>query len=182
MIVDLFLERDEKAIHNSREKYGKRLNLLSSRIVKDKQAAEECENDTYMKAWNSIPPNEPREYLYPFLAQITRRLSLNYCRDKQRLKRNAHICELSMEMEACIPDPNDGECKVRDIELKQTINGFLATLSEEKRNIFLRRYWYCDSITEIAEIFEISESKAKTTLFRIRNLFRTYLKKEGYTI
>lgn len=176
MIVDLFLERDEKAIHNSCEKYGKRLNLLSARIVKDVQAAEECENDTYMKAWNSIPPNEPREYLYPFLARITRRLSLNYCRDKQRLKRNAHICELSIEMEACIPTPNDGECKVRNIELKQAINGFLATLSEEKRNIFLRRYWYCDSI------IEISESKAKTTLFRIRNLFRTYLEKEEYTI
>ena len=106
-IIDLFFERDETAIRYASEKYGNRLRSLSHSIVKDRQTAEECENDTYMEAWDTIPPHEPRSYLYAFLARIIRHLSLNCCRDRSRLKRSAFICELSAEMEQCLPAPDD---------------------------------------------------------------------------
>ena len=181
-IVDLYLERDEAAIKQTSKKYGKRLRALSFGIVNDQLSAEECENDTYLEAWNSIPPHEPRSYLYAFLARITRHISLNCCRDRSRLKRSAFICELSAEMEECIPDPDDSGCRVDDIVLGEAINKFLGSLDAQKRNIFLRRYWYMDSISDISKRYALSESKIKTTLFRCRNKLREYLKKEGYTV
>ena len=181
-IVDLYLSRKEAAIRETKEKYGCRLYALAHGIVKDMQTAEECENDTYLSAWNSIPPHEPRNYLYAFLARITRHIALNICRKRHQLKRDALICELSAEMEQCLPSPSDGECMADDLALSEAINGFLAKLNEEKRNIFVRRYWYLESTADIAERFAISESKVKTTLFRCRNQFREYLKKEGYLL
>lgn len=181
-IIDLYLHRDETAIKQTSEKFGDRLRSLAYGIVKDHQTAEECENDTYLKAWNSIPPHEPREYLYAFLARITRHISLDCCRKRSRLKRSAYISELSAEMEQCIPAPDDMECRIDDIVLGQAINKFLGTLSEEKRNVFIRRYWYLDSISDIARRFSLSESKVKTMLFRSRNRLRDYLEKEGYIL
>lgn len=181
-IVELYLLRDETAIKQTTEKYGSRLRSLACGIVNDQQTAEECENDTYMEAWNTIPPHEPRSYLYAFLARITRHISLNYCRDRDRLKRSAFICELSVEIEQCIPAPDDVECRIDDMALSETLNKFLGTLDDEKRNIFVRRYWYLDSIAAISERFALSQSKIKTTLFRCRNQLREHLEKEGYTI
>ena len=181
-IVALYLQRDEAAITQTKEKYGSRLRRLAYGIVDDLQTAEECENDTYMEAWNSIPPHQPENYLYQFLARITRHISLNCCRDRSRLKRSAFICQLSAEMEQCIPAPDDVQCRMDDIVLREAINGFLGTLDEEKRNIFIRRYWYLDSIADISKRFALSESKVKTTLLRCRNQLREYLKKEGYTL
>ena len=150
-IVELYLLRDETAIKQTTEKYGSRLRSLACGIVNDQQTAEECENDTYMEAWNTIPPHEPRSYLYAFLARITRHISLNCCRDRNRLKRSAFICELSAELEQCIPAPDDVECRIDDIALSDVINRFLSKLDKEKRNIFIRRYWYLDSIAAISE-------------------------------
>ena len=181
-IVELYFLRDETAIKQTSEKYGSRLRSLAYGIVDDRQTAEECENDTYMEAWNNIPPHEPRSYLYAFLARITRHISLNFCRARSRLKRSAFICELSAEMEQCIPSPDDVECRIDDMVLSEALNGFLCTLAEEKRNIFIRRYWYLDSITDISKRFTLSESKVKTTLFRCRNQLRKHLEKEGYTL
>lgn len=181
-IVDLYFLRDETAIEQTCEKYGHRLRALAYGIVADAQTAEECENDTYMEAWNSIPPHEPRSYLYAFLARITRHLSLNCCRDRSRLKRSAYICELSTELEQCLPAPDDTACRVEEAVLGETLNCFLSTLSTEKRSIFLRRYWYMDSIADIAQRFSLSQSKVKTTLFRCRNLLREHLEKEGYAL
>lgn len=181
-IVELYLSRDETAIKQTSENYRTRIRSLANNIVKDLQTAEECENDTYLEAWRTIPPHEPRTYLFAFLARITRHISLNICRDRNRLKRSAFICELSTEMEQCIPSPDDTECRIDDIILKDAINNFLATLDEDKRNIFLRRYWFLDSIADISKRYAISESKVKTTLFRCRNQLREYLEKEGYTL
>ena len=182
IIIELFFERDETAIRHTSDKYGNRLRSLSHSIVKDKQTAEECENDTYMEAWNTIPPHEPRSYLYAFLARIIRHISLNCCRDRSRLKRSAFICELSAEMEQCIPAPDDVQCRIDDIAFASAINEFLSQMDGEKRNIFVRRYWYLDSIADISEHFALSQSKIKTTLFRCRNGLREYLEKEGYSI
>lgn len=181
-IVELFLLRDETAVKESSEKYGNRLRALSYGIVRDMQTAEECENDTYMEAWNSIPPHEPRTYLFAFLARIARHLSLNFCRDRSRLKRSAFLCELSTELEQCIPAPDDAQCRIDDIAFQEMLNAFLGTLSDKKRNIFIRRYWYLDSVADISRRFSLSESSVKTMLFRCRKKLREHLEKGGYTI
>ncbi|MDE7297814.1 MAG: RNA polymerase sigma factor [Lachnospiraceae bacterium] len=181
-IVELYLLRDESAITETAEKYGSRLRALALGITADRQIAEECENDTYLEAWNSIPPHEPRSYLYAFLARITRHIALNCCRERSRLKRSALLCELSSEVEQCIPAPDDTECRLESIALGKAINSFLGTLAEEKRNVFLRRYWYFDSVADISRRYSLSQSKVKTMLFRIRNQLREYLEKEGYIL
>ena len=181
-IVELYLRRDESAIARTAEKYGTRLRSFAYGIVADQQTAEECENDTYLTAWNSIPPNEPRSYFYPFLARILRNLSLSRCRERSALKRSAHVEELSREMEQCIPAQDDLQCRLDELVLKQAINGFLRTLSDDKRNLFVRRYWYLDSVELIANRYGLSKSKVKTTLFRVRNGLREYLIKEGYIL
>ncbi len=181
-IVELYLLRNESAITETVQKYGRRLRALAFGITADWQTAEECENDTYLEAWNSIPPHEPRSYLYAFLARITRHIALNCCRSRNRLKRSALICELSFEMEQCIPSPSNAECRLESRLFSEAVNGFLGTLSEEKRNIFLRRYWYFDSITDISIRFSLSQSKVKTTLCRTRKQLRKYLEKEGYIL
>lgn len=181
-IVDLFFERDESAITETANKYGSRLRALAMGIVREFETAEECENDTYLRAWNSIPPNEPREYFYPYLARITRNLSLNCCRDRERLKRNAFITELSREMEECIPSSNDTSSHMEEMELAAVINQFLQTLSKEKRVLFVRRYFFMESIQEIANRFGFSVSKVKTSLHRTRKALEEYLVKEGYIL
>lgn len=179
-IVDLFLLRDETAINEAAKKYGSRLRSLAYGITKDIQTAEECENDTWLRAWNSIPPNEPRSYMYAYLARITRHLALNCCRDRSRLKRRQLVESLTREMEQCIPGPKDVESRMDDIMLTEAINGFLASLDEDKRNVFIRRYWYLDSISDISRRFGWSESKITSMLFRLRIRLRDHLEKEGY--
>ena len=181
-IISLYWQRDEEAIAETQKKYGRFCYSIAYGLLKSKEDAEECENDTYLEAWNSIPPHEPRDYLYAFLARITRHVSLNRCRDRDRLKRRAFICELSAEMEQCLPDPDDETRRADDIALGEVINKFLGSLDEEKRNIFIRRYWFMDSVSDISARFGLSESKVKTTLFRCRERLRERLRKEGYTI
>ena len=181
-IIELFFARDERALQEFSAKYGALCRRITRTILGNDLDAEECENDTYLSAWNSIPPNEPRGYLYAFLARITRHISLNRCRDQSRLKRSALICELSEEMEQCLPDPDDAVRRADDTQLRAALNGFLCSLDEEKRNIFIRRYWYMDSIADISKRFALSESKVKTTLFRCRERLREQLRKEGYTL
>lgn len=179
-IVRLFLKRDETAIKQTSEKYGKRLINISYNIVNDIQTAKECENDTYLEAWERIPPHEPYDYLYAFLARIIRNISLNLCRSKNRLKRSAYIIELSKELEQCISGTDDVESKIDEMFLVEALNGFLDSIEPDKRNIFMRRYWFMDSIKEIAKRYDMSESKVKIILYRSRNKLRDYLKKEGY--
>lgn len=131
-IVELFLSRDEAAIAAVSDKYGGRLQALALHITADRQASEECENETYFQAWNSIPPHMPKDYLFPFLARITRHIALNLCRNSKRLKRNAAVTELSAEMEQCIPASDDTEHRIDNIVIRDVFNGFLRALGEEK--------------------------------------------------
>jgi len=180
-IVDLFIKRDEMAIKEASMKYGSKLNNIAKNILDNEDDAQECENDTYLDAWKLIPPNEPRNYLFSFLAKIIRSKSLNYCKSKNTLKRKAIIVELSKELEECIAAP-DSEGNLCDNEIGSIISFFLRKEKEEVRQIFVRRYWYIDSISDIANRFNISESKVKSILFRTRNKLRFYLEKEGYKI
>lgn len=182
IIIDRYIVRDESAISYTADKYGKQLVAIANRICDDLDIAEECENDTYLRAWNSIPPHEPRGYFFTFLAKITRNLALDRYRESNRLKRSATIVELTGELSEIIAGNDDATANAESEELKNYINSFLRTLHKEKRNVFIRRYWYMDSVAEIADRYGISEGKIKTILFRVRNGLRQYLKKEGYYI
>lgn len=181
-IVELYLQRDENAISYTAEKYGERLQNLSYGIVGDRLTAEECENDTYTEVWNSVPPKEPKNYFYAFLCRIVRHISLDRCRKRSALKRKAYISELSLELENCIPSPDDCEQRIDDMIFAEILNKFLGGLSAEKRKIFVRRYFFLDRVEDIAKRFSLSESKVKTTLFRVRKELKDHLIKEGYEL
>ncbi len=181
-IVELYLDRDESAVQHTTEKYGRRLRALAFGVVRDAQTAEECENDTYMEAWRSIPPHEPRRYLYAFLARITRHVALNRCRERDALKRGGFVSELAAELDQCVPASNDLEERLDAMALGEAVSRFLFSIDQTKRDMFLRRYWYLDSVSAIAQRFGCSEGKVKTTLFRVRGKLRDHLEQEGYTI
>lgn len=182
IIVDLYLSRDESAISLTAEKYGSKLRTIAYGILSSKSSAEECENETYLEAWNLIPPHEPRTYLFPFLGRIIRHLAIDEYRKAVSQKRDAYVCELTREMEECIPGKKDVAEIVDAKELSQAISQFLENCTYEQRNLFVRRYWFFDSISEISKRYGYSQSKVKTTLFRLREALKDYLEKEGYTI
>ena len=181
-IIDLYFARDESAVSQTAMKYGLRLRRIADRIVNDASSAEECENDTYLEAWNRIPPHEPRTWLFAFLGKIIRHLAIDECRRRNSAKRHALFCELTQEMEECIPGQETIEEVIEADALTRAINAFLDKQPEEQRNIFVRRYWFFDPIPEISKRYGHSQSKVKTTLFRMRNRLREHLEKEGYTI
>ncbi len=181
-IIALFLQRDESAIAHTAEKYGPRLRRLALGILGDHSACEECENDAYLRAWNSIPPHDPGSGLYSFLACIVRNLAISRCRYDTALKRGACLTQLTDELEQCIPAPGDVPGEVDGKLLGEAVSAWLRPLPAWKRELFLRRYWYLDPIPTIAQRFSFSESKVKTTLFRLRLSLRRYLEKEGYDL
>ena len=181
-IVDLFLARDESALSAVSEKYGADLKRIAANILDDEGAAEECENDTYLKAWNSIPPHEPRTHLFAYLARMIRALAIDRYRRLGAEKRSMQYAELTQEIEVCIPAPHSVEDEVDSGLLSEQVSRFLRALPSEKRVVFLRRYWYMDSIADIAKHCGISQSNVKTTLFRLRAQLKEHLEKEGFEI
>ncbi len=181
-IIRLYLERNEDAILHTQEKYGSRLRAVSYRITGDSGIAEECENDTYLEAWNRIPPSNPTDYFYAFLTKIVRAHSIDRCRENTRLKREGYLIEFTQELEMCIPAVGDVADDLEAKLLGEEISKYLYTLSDEKQVMFLRRHYYLDSVSEIARRLSVSESKVKTSLHRIRNGLREHLMKEGYSI
>ena len=180
-IIQLFFTRNEDAIRQTDDRYGAKLTRLSENIVGSREDAQECVNDTYFKAWDTIPPTKPVHF-FAYLAKICRHLAFDRLDWNNAAKRKAEVVALTQEMEACIPAPDDMDSRIDDMMLREILNGFLGGLPEEKRNLFIRRYWYLDSIADIAERFALSESKVKTTLFRCRRQLREHLEKGGYKI
>ena len=181
-IVELYLSRNESAVSRTAQKYGFKLRIIANHILNNMASAEECENDTYLEAWNRIPPNEPRTYLFAFLGKITRHLAIDECRKNASQKRYSLYSELTQEMEQCIPSKNNVEEAFAADTLAQSINAFLEICSEDQRNIFVRRYWYFDTVAEISKKYGYSQSKVKTALFRMREGLKQHLEKEGYTV
>ena len=179
-IITLFLARNEDAIRHTDDTYGRRLYHLADGILCSGQDAEESVSDTYLKAWNTIPPRRP-QHLFAYLAKICRNFSLDRLDWKNAAKRKAEVVSLTQEMELCIPD-TQRERQRDGKELGMLLDAFLRTLTPENRMVFLRRYWYLDSISDLARRFAMSESKVKTTLFRCRAQLRAHLEKEGYTL
>ena len=180
-IVELYLSRDESAIAESANKYGPALRRIAFSLLGDAHAAEECELDAYMQAWSLIPPNEPRTYLFAFLGRIVRHLAIDRLRRASGAKRQAAVCELTREMEECLPG-GDVESEAEAGELSRAISRWLASEGEERRGVFIRRYWYFDSVEEIAKSFGFTRGKVKTMLYRMRKELKEYLLKEGYTV
>ena len=179
-ILDLYFARDEEAIRQTEAAHGHKLYTLAYGILAIREDAEESVSDTYLKAWESIPPTRPT-YFYAYLAKICRFICFGKLDWKNAAKRKAEVVELTAEMELCIPDLSR-ERQLEAQELGRLLNEFLGTLNEESRKIFMRRYWYADSVLEIAQRYRIGESKVKTRLFRTRNQLREFLEKEGYTL
>lgn len=179
-IIDLYWNRREDAISETDAAYGRRLTGLSKSILLDAEDARECVNDTYLRAWNAIPPERPR-FFFGFLACICRNLSFNRLDWQKAAKRRAEVVSLSEELEQCVPDAM-AEAHFQGKELGRILNAFLASLPEESRVIFLRRYWYGDSVAQIAKQMCISDSKVKMQLFRARGRLREVLAKEGIAV
>ena len=179
-IIALYWKRDQEAIRQTDLQYGSRLQHLSYSILFNEEDAKERVNDTYWKTWDTIPPKRPN-YFFAYLAKICRYLSMGKLDWNRAQKRSAPIVELTAELERCIPDRQE-EGRIQERSLKESLNRFLEGLSKEKRCIFLRRYWFGDSVKEIAQRYGIGESKVKTTLFRVRNQLRQHLLKEGFSL
>ena len=165
-IVDLYWARDEKAITESQRKYGRMLSSLSYSLLSSYEDAEECVNDTYLDAWNAMPEARP-EFLGAFLSKITRRISVDRFRAKHREKRGG-MNEILSELDECIPSEGDVEREYESRLLRDEINHFLYSQPKEKRVMFVLRYFYSKSVSEIARQISVGESKVKTTLFRMR--------------
>ena len=179
-ILELYFARNEDAIRHTDDTYGRRLYHLADSIVKNGQDAEESVSDTYMQAWNTIPPQKPRHF-FAYLAKICRNFALKKLDWHHAAKRNAEVVSLTEEMEMCIPDQSrDRELEAR--ELGMLLDRFLRTLTPENQMIFLRRYWYVDTIAEIAARYGISESAVQMRLNRTRAKLCTYLEKEGIKV
>ncbi len=180
LIVQLYWDRSEDAITETDRKYGKYCNSIAYGILRDKEDAEESVNDTYMDAWNAMPPHRP-SMLATFLGKITRRISIDRWRSKTRQKRGGGEVVLALgELEQCISHGQSPEQEIEKKILGEAINRFLDKLSAEERRVFLARYWYMDSIKEIAAHFKFSQSKVTSMLLRTRNKLRNHLEKEGH--
>ena len=181
-IVLLYWDRDEAAISESSMKYGAYCTSIAQNILKNPADAEECVNDTYLSTWNSIPPTIPT-ILSAFLGKITRNLAFNKYKHNHVMKRgNGEIAVVLDELAECVSGVDDVEQEIDRRELVATINSFLETLPPKKRNIFICRYWYSDSVSSIARRYEMTESNVSVTLNRLRSKLKEYLSERGYVL
>lgn len=178
-IVDLYWLRSETAIAETAKKYGNYCRTIAQNILANSEDTEEAVNDTYLSAWNSMPPHRP-SILSTFLGKITRRLSLNKWRDKNRDKRGGNRVNIALEeLKDCIPAKSNVEDEILALELTKILNSFLAQIPQIERDVFICRYWYLDSMQQICCQFGFSQSKVKSMLYRTRQKLLERLGKEG---
>lgn len=181
-IVDLYFDRSEQAIDETASKYGKYLFSIAYNILSNNRDSEEAVNDTYLGAWNSIPPHRPQR-LSTYLGKITRRISLEKWKHYRAQKRGGGEVPIALEeLSECIPGKETPEQTTELKELTQTINLFLKTLPETEQKVFVCRYWYLTPVKIIARQFGFSESKVKSMLSRTRGKLKTHLAKEGMVV
>lgn len=181
-IVELYLQRDERAIVETSRKYEAYCMKISMNILNSRLDSEECVNDTYMQTWKAIPPHRP-VVLSSFLGKITRNLSISRYNALHAEKRGAGEFALSLdELDDCVAGRSTVESEAEIKMLSQCISEFLREQPVLARRVFVCRYFYCDSIAEIAALFQVSESKVKSMLFRMRNKLKKRLEEGGITI
>lgn len=178
-IIDLYWARNRDAIVESENKYGSWCRTLSVRILGSLEDAEECVNDTWLRAWNAMPPNRPAR-LSLFLGKITRNLSLDRLKSRSREKRGGGTGEVALEeLQEMLSGGQSPQEVLEDREIIQSLNRWLRSLTQEKRAVFLLRYWQMESVMAIARRLGVSESKITSQLHRLRKNLRIYLEKEG---
>ena len=177
-IIGLFFERSEQAITELVIKYGSAVRNVAWNILNNPQDVEECSNDTYLSVWNRIPPTKP-DYLGAFVCRIARNICLKRYHSNTSLKRNSYYDVALQELEETIPALSTVETDYDAKELSMYLNQFLRNISKDDRYLFLRRYWYGDSVSEIAQQLDIPPHTASVRLFRLRQKLQDYLQKEG---
>ena len=178
-IVDLYFARSEQAIKETDTKYGGYCYSIAYNILTNQEDAEESVSDTYLSAWNAMPPRRP-SFLAAFLGKITRNISLDRWRKYHAFKRGGGQVELALEeLQECVSGAESAEEKAIRREILASLNRFLGTLNDTERNVFVCRYWYLDSTEEIAAKSGFSVSKVKSMLYRIRKRLNAHLEKEG---
>lgn len=175
-IVRLYFSRDEDAVNETEKKYGRLCFKMAYNILQSSEDAAECVNDTYFKLWNIIPPTYPDNFK-AFICKITRNLALKRLEWQNAKKRSAVMVSLA-ELDEVLPDRRI-KPETSDEEIGKLISTFLRQEKEEARNVFIRKYWFFDSISDIADRYSFSESKVKSMLFHTRNRLKRFLKKEG---
>ncbi len=181
-IVDLYWKRSETAISETANQYGRYCHRIAYNILHNNEDCEECVNDTYLRAWNAIPPKRP-DRLSTFLGKIVRNLSLDRYERYTAEKRGLGQVPLALdELEGCVPAFSNAEQVTDDLALAEVLNRFLAGVKSEQRKIFVQRYWYLNPVKEIAAYFGISESKVKMTLLRLRGKIKRFLEEEGVNL
>ena len=181
-IIDLYWARKEQALAETDAKYGNYCRTIARNILRNFEDTEECVSDTWLHAWNSMPPQRPG-ILSAFLGRITRNLSFDRCKYQQAAKRGGGALPLALdELGECIPSAQRVEYALEQKELAAAIDRFLRTLPEKDCNLFLRRYWYVDSISVIADRYGMKENTVKSILFRTREKLRKFLGEEGIAV
>ena len=177
-IIGLYWERSEDAIAETASKYGRLFFRIADNILSDQEDSEECVNDTYLGLWNAIPDARPSPFA-AFAGRITRNLALKKYEYRSAAKRNPQAIRSFEELRECVSGRTSVENKVEERRIEQLIDAFLWQQREETRTVFLRRYWYADSIRDLAIRFGYTEGKVKTLLFRTRARLRGYLDERG---
>lgn len=178
-IVDMYWARSERAIAETTEKYGKYCYSIAYNILADPEDADECVNDTYLGAWNSMPPHRPA-VLSTFLGKITRRISIDKWRGRNAVKRGGGEVALALEeLSECVPSGQNVEREAEGAELAKVIDCFVMSLPVMERRVFLCRYWYLDSVVDISRRLGFSQSKVKMMLHRQRKKLLAYLEERG---
>ena len=180
-IIELFIERSDKAITELSKKYGTLCKSVAMNILGNERDAEECVNDAYLAVWNTIPPQKP-EQLTSYICRIVRNLALKKYHSNTALKRNSIYDVALDEFAECLPSPHSVENETEANSTAALINTFLETLNEQDRILFVKRYWFSESITDLAKAFNRSEHYISVRLFQIRKALKKYLEKEGVNI
>ena len=180
-ILALFEQRDEQGIREASRAYGGLLKTIAVRILGDGRDAEECVNDTWLGAWNSIPPNRP-DPLRTYVCKIARNLATKRYHANSAKKRDSQYDLALEDLAECVPDRNTVEDTVAAKELAEAINRFLDTLSYEDKFVFMRRYWYSDSLPEIAKLAGMSYNSVAVRLHRVKGKLKKTLLKEGVLV
>ncbi len=180
-IIDLYWAREERALSETDTKYGGYCRSIAHNILRNREDTEECVSDTWLHAWNAMPPQRP-SILSSFLGRITRNLSFDRCRRQNAEKRGGGALPLALDELSNVSRPRAGSSTRWKRELAEAIDRFLRTLPERECSMFLRRYWYVDSVQSIAARYAIKENTAKSILFRTREKLRRYLAGEGIIV
>lgn len=179
-IIELYFARDERAIKETDAKYGRLCHSIAYNILNNHEDSEECVNDTYAGVWNAIPPTRPNN-LMSFVCKIARNLSLKRLEFMNREKRSGAVLASMEELETVLPD-NRFAPDVSDEDVSKLISKFLRNQKDDVRNVFIRKYYFFDSVEEIAERYSFTESKVKNMLFHTRSKLKDFLIKEGVEI